>query len=64
MLIDILKHNSIVVLQNIETEVKSEPETYEDVDVKHEQDVTYRLVPLVKVEGKVNISVLLYTIKI
>ena len=63
MLIDILKHNSIFVLKNIQTEVKLEPEIYED-HVKQEQDVTYRLVPLVKVEGKVNISVLLYTVKI
>ena len=56
---DILKHVSIVVLQNIKTEIKSEPDTYEDVDVKQEQNVTYQLVPLLKVEGKVNISVLL-----
>ena len=61
---DILKHDSIVVLQNIQNEEKLEPETYEDDHVKEEQDVTYHLVPLVKVEGKVNISVLLYTVKI
>ena len=60
----ILKHNSIFVLQNIETEIKLEPETYEEDHVKQIQDVTYRLVPLVKVEGKVNISILLYTVKI
>ena len=59
-----LKHISIVVLQNIETEIKSEAETHEDADVEHEQDVTYHFVPLLKVEGKVKISVLLYTIKV
>ena len=63
-----MKHNSIVVLQGVESEikleVKLEPEIYEDDHVKQEQDVTYRLVPLIKVEGKVNISVLLYAVKI
>ena len=52
-MIDILKHISIVVLQDVESEVKLEAEQSEDTDIKHEQDVTLELVQFIKVEEKV-----------
>ena len=58
-MIDILKHISIVVLQDVENEVKMETEQSEDIDIKHEQDVTLELVRVVKIERKVKASVLL-----
>ena len=59
LVIDILKHISIVVLQDMENEVKMETEESEDIDIKHEQDVTLELVRVVKTERKVKDSVLL-----
>ena len=41
VLIDILKHISIVVLQDSDCEMKTEAEDWEHIYVKHEQDVTH-----------------------
>ena len=43
----------------MESEVKFETEESSDIDIKYEQDVTYELVPVVKIEKKVKDSVLL-----
>ena len=58
-MIDILKHISIVVLQDVESGIKKEAEGNDDVDIKHEQDLIYQLVRVDKFEKKVKASVLL-----
>ena len=52
-MIDILKHISIVVLQDVQSEIKTEAEECQDVDIKHEQDVTQELYSCVKIEREV-----------
>ena len=54
-----LKHITIVVLQDVQSEMKTEAEECQDVDIKHEQDVTHNLVAFVTNEKKVKDSVLL-----
>ena len=63
-MIVILKHISIVVLQDVQSDIKFETEESSDIDIKYEQDVTYELLPPVKIEKKVKDSVLLYNIYI
>ena len=55
-MIDILKHISIVVLQDMESEVKMEAKESDNIDIKHEQDLTYNHVRAVKIETKVKDS--------
>ena len=38
--INILKHISIVVLQDVESEIKTDAEEFENIYFKHEEDVT------------------------
>ena len=59
LLIDILKHISIVVLQDIDCEIKTEAKEWEHIYVKHEQDVTHDHVASVKCLKEVKHSVLL-----
>ena len=58
-MINILKHISIVVLQDMQNEIKTEAEEHDDIDIKHEQDVTYNLVASVKCLKEVKHSVVL-----
>ena len=59
LMIDILKHISIVVLQDVESEIKTEAEEWEHIYIKHEQDVTHDNVASVKCLLEVSDSVLL-----
>ena len=59
LVIDILNHISIVVLQDVESEVNLETEENKDIDIKHEQDVTFGLLCVVEIEKKVKDSVFL-----
>ena len=52
-MIDILKYVTIVVLQDVQSEIKTEAEECQDVDIKHEQDVTQEFVSCVKIEKQV-----------
>ena len=62
-MIDILKHISIVVLQDIKCEIKTEAEEWKHIYVKHEQDIMHDHVASVKclkeVKDEVKDSVLL-----
>ena len=52
-MIDVLKHITIVVLQDVQSEIKTEAEECQDVDIKHEQNVTQEFVSCVKIEKQV-----------
>ena len=49
-MIDILKHISILVLQDVESDVKTEAVDYENIEFKHETIPTIHVVAPVKVE--------------
>ena len=63
LLIDILKHISIVVLQEVDCEIKTEEDEWEHTYVKHEQDVMHDHVASIKCLKKVKDSVLLFVYK-
>ena len=49
-MIDILKHTSIVVLQDVGSDIKTEAVDYEDIEFKHEAIPTIYPAASVKVE--------------
>ena len=59
LLIDILKHITIVVLQDMQSVIRTEAEQSKDTDIKQEHDVTLDIVPRIKVIKEVKDSVLL-----
>ena len=59
LLIDILKHISIAVLQDVDCEIKTEAEEWEHIYVKHEQDEMHDHFAHVKCQKEVKDSVLL-----
>ena len=63
-MIDILKHITIVVLQDVESEMRIEADESDDTDFKEEQDVTIDIIPRIKVLKEVKDFVLLciYTV--
>ena len=50
LLIDIMKHISIVVLQDVENEVKAEESDCKDIDIEHGKMPTFHFVASFKEE--------------